>query len=269
MTDMTMLKMLVKDYEELTKIIAQKLQRLKSVYGVEEDSAKFDSLLKGERGLMGLEGLKGRVSRDIEKELRNIDIWTLWLEKIPGIGPAIAGGIILMYYVKNTPICQECDGELEKIEGGMKCKSCGAEAKDAGLLKYREETRDFPNISKWWAFMGRHTVDGVMPKRRKGTVVNWSTKGRTLGFHAGDQFNRQKDDHPYKAFMLDRKKKHAKNHPDWSKGHVHNAAKNETIKLFLAHFWTVARTIDELPLTEPYAGAIMGHSGIVNPFYWE
>jgi len=265
------LRMRVKDYEELTKVIAQKKQRLASYYGIDEakDQAKFDVMIKGERGMEGLETQKGRASRDIEKALDLFDIWRIWLKEIPGIGPALAGSLVLLYYSKNVPVCQKCGGDLEKIEGGMQCKECGAKAKADGVLQYREEKRDFPNISKWWAFMGRHTVDGVMPKRKAGTVSNWSTKGRTLGFHIGDQFNRQKDDHPYKAFMLERKKKHAKNHPDWSKGHIHNAAKNEAVKLFLAHFWTVAREIDGLEVTEPYAGCIMGHTGIIRPFYWD
>ena len=117
--------------------------------------------------------------------------------------------------------------------------------------------------------MGRNIIDGAMPKRKKGVQVNWSTPGRTIGFHIGDQFNRQKEDHPYKAFLIGRKKKHEKNHPDWSKGHIHNAAKNETVKLFLAHFWHVARTIEGLSVSEPYSGAIMGHTNIIKPFYWE
>jgi len=268
-TERAILRMRVKDYEELTKVIAQKKQRLASFYGMDEAKPEFDVLLKGERGMEGLETLKGRTSRGIERELRNIEVWSLWLEKVPGIGPAIAGGLVLLYYSRNVPICQKCGGDLEKIDGGMKCKSCGAEAKKDGLLKYREELRDFTNISKWWAFMGRHTVDGVMPKRKAGAMSNWSTKGRTLGYQIGDQFNRQADDHPYKAFMLERKRKHSLKHPDWTKGHIHNAAKNEAVKLFLAHFWVVAREIDELPVTDPYAGAIMGHTGIIRPFYWD
>jgi len=268
-TETTILRMRVKDYEELTKVIAQKKQRLISFYGIDEADPKLDPLLNGERGIEGLETLKGRASRDIERELRNIDIWPLWLEKIPGIGPAIAGGLVLLYYSKNVAICQKCGGDLEKIDGGLKCKTCGAEAKANGVLKYRAELRDFPNISKWWAFMGMHTVDGVMPKRKKGVVVNWSTKGRTLCYLAGEQFNRQTEDHPYKAIMLEKKRKYALKHPDWTKGHIHNAARHDTTKLFLAHFWVVAREIDELPVTDPYAGAILGHTGIIRPFYWD
>jgi hypothetical protein len=263
------LRMRVKDYEELTKVISQKKQRLAAYYGVDVDSSQFDPLLKGEKGMEGLETQKARAARDIEKALKLFDVWELWLKNIPGIGPAIAGSLVLLYYSKNVAICQKCEGDLEKIEGGLQCSVCGAKAKKDGVLKYREETRDFPNISKWWAFMGRHTVDGVMPKRKAGVVSNWSTKGRTLGFHIGDQFNRQKEDHPYKAFMLERKRKHAKSNPDWTIGHIHNAAKNEAVKLFLAHFWTVAREIDELPVTEAYAGTIMGHTGIIRPFYWD
>ena len=33
-------------------------------------------------------------------------------------------------------------------------------------------------------------------------------------------------------------------------------------------FWVVARTIDEKPITEPYAGTVLGHTNIVQPFYW-
>ena len=117
--------------------------------------------------------------------------------------------------------------------------------------------------------MGRHTVDGVFPKRKSGVQSNWSTIGRTVGYHIGEEINRQKEDHPYKALLNLRKEKHAKNHPEWKKGHVHNAAKNEVVKIFLAHWWTVARTLDGKPVSEPYAGALLGHTNIIKPFYWE
>lgn len=261
--EIRMLNYYYRTYEAITEAITKTKQRLATLPGI-DINPDFDSCLKGEKNAEGMETVKGRLSRALGKELVNWPIYE-WLKKVPGIGPALAAGIILKYYYKNTPICQDCGGEFIDFV----CQGCGKEAKGDGTLKYRLDFRDFPTISKWWAFMGRHTVDGVMPKRKKGVTSNWSTQGRTIGFHIGDQFNRQDDEHPYKKFMIDRKRKHAKNHPDWSKGHVHNAARNETVKLFLSHFWVIARTIEGLPVSEPYAWTIMGHTTIIEPFFWE
>jgi hypothetical protein len=261
------LNYLVKTYEEVTGVISRTKQRLQALPG-ETPEEQYESMLKGEKNAEGLETVKGRLSRAIEKELSQWEIWSLWMKHIPGIGPAIAGKLIILFYYRFTPVCKDCGGTLLKDEGKMVCESCGKTAKD-GLFKYRLDEKDFPTISKWWAYMGRHTVEGAMPKRKKGNQANWSTPGRTIGFQIGEQFNRQKDDHPYKAFLLSRKAKHERDNLDWKKGHIHNAAKNEAIKLFLSHFWVVARALQGKEVSEPYAGTIMGHTNIIKPFYWE
>ena len=261
------LNFLTRTYEGVTQLITKTKQRLQTMPG-ESGSEEFDTLLKGQGKTDGLDTVKGRITREIGKELKNWDIWEDWMQKIPGVGPYLAARLIIFYYYRFVPICQDCGGKLLKKDSALICEKCGKTSKGDGVLKHDIEIKDFATISKWWAYMGRHTVDGVMPKRKKGELANWSTPGRTVGFHVGDQFNRQKPDHPYKAFMLERKAKHARNHGEWSKGHIHNAAKNETIKLFLAHFWTVAREMDGKPVSEPYAGAIMGHTNIIDPFYF-
>lgn len=262
------LNYLVKTYEAETRLIAETLQRLQALMGKDEEYT-CDTLLTGDGNADGLMTIKGRSSRAIEKELVHWDIWEQWLKGVPGIGPAIAGRLILLFYYKFVPVCMSCGGDLLKVEGGFECHDCGKTAKGGGLLKHRIAEKDFQTISKWWAYMGRHTVEGVMPKRKAGKVSNWSTVGRTIGFHIGEQFNRQTEANPYKAFLVERKAKHARMHPEWTKGHIHNAAKNEAVKLFLSHFWVVAREIEGKPISEPYAGAIMGHTNIVKPFFWE
>lgn len=270
------LNFLVREYEGVTQLIAQTKQRLQSLPGDKRDE-EFDPLLKGEGKMEGLETVKGRISRELTKELSKWDIWEQWAKIIPGIGVYIMAELIILFYYRFIPICKDCGGGLEKKEvkketgkviNSLVCIECGKVAKE-GLLKHKLDFKDFPTISKWWAYMGMHTVDGVKPKRKKGFQSNWSTIGRTICYHIGEEVNRQKEDHPYKKFMLARKEKHARNHPEWSKGHIHNAAKNETAKLFLAHFWYIARTLEGKPVSEPYAGAIMGHTNIVKPFYWE
>jgi len=262
------LNFLVREYEGITSLITATKQRLLSLPG-DNGEKQFDDLLKGRNNEEGLETIKGRALRQIEKELKFWDVWTEWLKDFPGIGGYLAARLIIFFNYRFVPICKDCGGKLEREEGTMICQDCGKKAKDDGLLEYTTEKRDFPTISKWWAFMGRHTVDGNMPKRKKGQMSNWSTPGRTIGFHIGDQFNRQKEDNPYKKFMLDRKRRHEKNHEDWTKGHIHNAARNETVKLFLSHFWTVSRLLDGKPVSAPYAGALMGHTNIVQPFFWD
>lgn len=270
------LNFLVKEYTAVTQLIASTKQRLQSLPGEDRD-AEFDTLLKGQNHETGLETIKGRINRELEKELRLHDVWEQWAKNIPGIGPYIAAQLIILFYYRFVPVCKGCGGKLNKGETttetgkvikALLCSSCGKAAKE-GLLTHKLEYKDFPTISKWWAYMGRHTVEGVMPKRKAGVVSNWSTVGRTLGFHIGDQFNRQQDDNPYKAILNTRKLKRQKDHPGWSKGHIHNAAKNETVKIFLAHWWTVARTLEGREVSEPYAGAIMGHTNIVKPCYWK
>jgi uncharacterized protein (DUF983 family) len=266
------LNYLYRQYDGITRLISQAKQRICAMPGMSEDD--YDTCLNGEKNAEGMLTVKGRLSRSIEKELSMWPVWEAWLKYVPGIGPTLGAGLILTYYYKHIPICKECGGNLEKQENGdngnvFVCVDCGKASKGDGVLKHRLDFRDFATISKWWAFMGRHTVDGVMPKRKKGVVANWSTPGRTLGYHIGDQFNRQQADNPYKAFLLERKEKHARNHPDWTKGHIHNAAKNETTKLFLSHFWVVTRMLEGKDISEPYAGTIMGHTNIIKPFYWE
>ncbi|MEN6468026.1 MAG: hypothetical protein ABFD45_03615 [Smithella sp.] len=268
------LNFLVKQYDGITQLIAKTKQRICSLPGQEDDTT-CDTSLKGDGKSEGLLTVQGRYSRAIEKELPQWDVWEQWLKLVPGIGAWSAAKLIIFFNYKFVPVCKDCGGMLEKKESLsrgktiniLKCTDCGKTAKD-GLLKHKIEIRDFSTISKWWAYMGRHTIDGIMPKRKKGVLSNWSNEGRTLGFLIGEQFNRQPEDNPYKKFLLERKAKHARNHPDWSKGHIHNAAMNETIKLFLSHFWVVSRQLEGKPVSEPYAGALMGHTNIIKPFFW-
>jgi hypothetical protein len=90
-----------------------------------------------------------------------------------------------------------------------------------------------------------------------------------IGYQIADQFNRQVDRTEYGKYLLGRKAKREKTHPKASKGHRLNMAKNETVKLFLAHFWHVARELEGLSTEGPYIQAVGGHTGIIAPYYFE
>jgi len=261
------LNYLIRTYQSLTDMMSATKNRLQSLPG--DHPVKFDRIIHGEEKEEGLETVKGRISRMMIKELENFDIWTHWLSEVPGIGPAIGAELIMLYYYRYLAVCKDCMTRLEKVNGTYWCKTCEKSVKGEGNLDFELEIKDFPNISKWWAYMGRDIKDGVMRKRKKGEQLNWSTAGRRLGFLIGESFNKQQPEHLYKAVLLSEKTEYEKSQPDISKGWRHNKAKNNTVKLFLAHFWTVARTLDEKEVSKPYAMAIMGHTNYIKPFYYE
>lgn len=252
---------LVRTYDGFTRFGASAQNRYQSLIG--KEGMKYDDVIN-EAG-----SIKGKMLRRIEKTMGIWPYWTEYLANVPGIGPAIAGRLIIHFKYRFQAICPECAGDVEKKDGTMICLGCGKTLKGDGNLKYRIDERDFPTISKWWAFMGRHNVDGKMPKLKAGEVANWSTPGRTLGKLIGDSFIKQGAGNRYRQFYDQRKAKAQKDHQEASKGHIHNMAENEMIKLFLAHAWTVFRTLDGKPVTAPYAGVIMGHTNLVAPFYFE
>lgn len=261
------LNYLIRTYRSLTDMMAATKNRLQSLPG--DHPVKFDRILHGEEKEEGLETIKGRISRLIGKELPCWDVWEQWLKDVPGIGNVTAAELIMLYYYKYIPVCKDCVSPLEKKDGTYWCEKCQKSVKGEGNLDYLLGDKDFQTISKWWAYMGRDIQDGAMRKRKKGEQLNWSTAGRRLGFMIGESFNKQKPDHKYKSVLLSEKAKYEKSQPDISKGWRHNKAKNNMVKLFLAHFWTVCRTLDKKPVSDPYAMVIMGHTNYIKPFYFE
>ena len=262
----------IKTYAQVRDVVSSTKNRLQSLPG--DHPVQFDRILHREDKEEGLLSIKGKLGRMIEKELENYDIWNYWLKGVPGIGPAIAGELIMIYYHRYIPVCKDCMTRLEKRDGTYWCSHCEKSVKGEGNLDYLlDKSKDFPNISKWWAYMGRDIKDGAMRKRVKGGKIengenNWGNPKRRIGWLIGESFNKQDPDHLYKKVLLDEKAKYERTQPDISKGWRHNKAKNNAVKLFLAHFWTVARTLDGKSVTEPYAMTIMGHTGYVAPFYW-
>ena len=49
-----------------------------------------------------------------------------------------------------------------------------------------------------------------------------------------------------------------------SDAHLHSRAKRRTVKIFLSEYWLVARKARGLSISEPYAMAILGHSGKID-----
>lgn len=271
MKDETVVKglaFLCRAYDNIVKAKVSIKNRCAS-YGFGEDAKYQDEI-------QVLEKLQGQISRKMEKDLALWPVWSEWLKNLPGIGAFIGANLILLYYYKMTPVCPKCNAKLteKEVEENGKtlnqfwCPDCERAVKGDGNLSYRVDEKDFPHISGWWKYMGRHVIDGQAARRKKGVKSDWSTKGKVVGFQVGEQFNRQTAaDHPYKAFLLGRKAYREGTHPDASKGKRHAMALNETIKLFLSHFWIVARVLDSKSVTNPWIIEHGGHRDLIYPFF--
>ena len=264
----------IKNYIGLTKQIVQTRNRAHA-YGIDPAN---ETLITGRYGTdgkqktQGLESLKGMAARRISNTLKDFPIWSDWLDQVPGIGPAIGGQLVSLYYFRSVPICPKCTSDLIDFN----CPRCHTESKGQGILRYRTDLRDFPTISSWWHFMGRHVENGKMPKRRKmkdnETINpnNWSSVGRKVGFDIKESFNKFPSTHKYKVYAEKRKRYRMGTHPDATKMHRHNMAWNETVKLFLSHFWQVAHILDGAEMTEPWIIKHGEHdkSSIIPPYYF-
>ena len=108
--------------------------------------------------------------------------------------------------------------------------------------------------------------EGRVPKMEKGITIDWNPRGRTRCYLISHNFLRQNPE--YKHFYDLRKQHRQRTHPDATPGYKDNMARHEMMKLFLSHFWQVAREIEGLSLTKPYAMTVMGHTGFIEPFFW-
>ena len=117
--------------------------------------------------------------------------------------------------------------------------------------------------------MGRHVIEGKVPKRTKAVLSDWSTPGRQIGFQVGQSFIKKEGAHLYRAYYDKRRALRETTHPEATKMHKMNMSLNETVKMFLSHFWQVARTLDDLPVTVPYIVGKDPVHKIIPPFYWD
>jgi len=271
------LSSLAKDYDDVTKLRTKVINR---AHSLNPGSVKSNKTVKE------LKITKDRLSRELLAQLEFWPVWTEWMKQVPGIGPFIAANLIMLYYYKFTAICKECGADLdtetkETREDGSKvksfnCSACGKKASGQGLLHHRITRKTFPNVSKWWAYMGRacDPETGMVQKRQSGKQSNFSSKGKLIGYHIWQGVNKNQPAHHYKDYMLKQKETQLKKNEDreepWTDGHIHNAAGHETAKLVLSHFWHVARFLEEESTDGLYMEIIKGHlpDNRIPPFYW-
>lgn len=102
----------------------------------------------------------------------------------------------------------------------------------------------FSTVSKLWAYLGMHVVDGHAPKRRKGEKANWSPAGRVLCHQLGDSIVKMGKGGEYRAAYDATKARYEAERPDWTQAHRHNAASRYAVKSLLKAMWLAHRAYE-------------------------
>jgi len=166
----------------------------------------------------------------------------------------------------------------------------------AQLLAQIDDIGRFDNISKLWRFAGYGVVDGKHETNVAGEKSHYNALLKSIIYLVGDQFIKQRTEgfrEVYDAEKARQKTLHPQpvcaecglaavqgkrtingeevqtwrcptngNHrTSYTPAHIDLMARRKIVKLFLSRLWLIWREAEGLPTSEPYAMAILGHSG--------
>lgn len=131
-----------------------------------------------------------------------------------------------------------------------------------GLISLIGDVERFDSVSKLWAYAGYSVDNGAVQKRKRGEVANWNNKIRTLCYNLVDMFIKHRTP-VYRAIYDNEKARQVAK--GITLGHAHNRAIRRTAKIFLQHYWLVARTLAGLPVSAPWIIEHGGHTDYIAP----
>jgi len=124
------------------------------------------------------------------------------------------------------------------------------------------------HVGHWYRYAG--ICPGIV--WQPGQKRPWSAFAKTLvTFRLGECLIKQKS-RPggyYGRLYEQAKRRYAETHPEWTRGHIHNAARRWMVKRFLSHLWEVCYEDyygQDAPM--PYPIAILGHADYEPPPAW-
>ena len=185
-----------------------------------------------------LERAEHRAFRKLKSELSDHPIWSVFLEDVRGVGPAMAGVIISEIDITKA----EYPSSLWKY-AGLDVASDGN-----GRSRKKEHLVDAEYI----------TADGEV-KTRKSITFNPFLKTKLVGV-LGASFLRAGKDNTYAKAYYEYKNR-IENHPahvEKSKGHRHNMATRYMVKRFLVDLYKEWRKLEGLPVSPEYSEAKLG-----------
>ena len=112
-------------------------------------------------------------------------------------------------------------------------------------------------VSALWRYAGYAVINGEREKPTKGEKLHYNAELKKNLYLVATSFMRCGS--PYREIYDSAREYYDVKHPEWTKGHSHNAALRKMTKLFLSHLWEHWRTLEGLPLREAYVFDQLGH----------
>jgi len=279
---------LVSEYGVLSKEQMEKLavlrQLVSSYYGIQKVRVamgnRTTAIVKeyGEtehtKMLKDVYDISEKIEKTIVKYIRSVvrefPIYTQWLKYVVGVGDVLAAGLIAgiktpARFSNISKLWHYCgqhvvDGEAPSRRKGAKvdwnpfmrtlCWKLGESfVKTKGF--YRSAYDRFRGVEE------RKSEEGIIRPIDK--CIGYVPKDDKVIEVVGDK--------PLTKSKIEKLKKmgYAELRVGMTKAHIHARAKRKTVKLFIAHLWHKWREIEGLPITKPYAHALLGHSDFVEP----
>jgi hypothetical protein len=170
--------------------------------------------------------------KSLEPIVKEFPLWNEFLVHVKGVGPMMAGVILSVIDIHIAT-------HSSKI-----WKYAGIDVTEFGTGRSRKADSlvDRTYVNK----------DGV-EEIRKSITFNPFLKTKLLGV-LGPSFLRTGKDNKYSQIYYGYKNR-LENHPNWaeeSKLHIHNASIRYMIKMFIIDLYTAWRTLEGLPVSQPY-----------------
>ena len=171
------------------------------------------------------------------KVLSDFPIWVEFLDKVKGVGPAMAGVLL-----------SEIDISKAKYPSSL-FKLAGIDVAEDGKGRSRRKEHQVEYTDK----DGKTAI-------KKGITFNPFLKTKLCGVLGGAFLKAGDKNNPYKDAYYDYKNRleNDPNHSLKSKGHRHNMANRYIIKLFLIDLHMKWRELEGLPVSVPYHEAKLG-----------
>ncbi|MBW2674350.1 MAG: hypothetical protein JRD89_13230 [Deltaproteobacteria bacterium] len=224
-----------------------------------------------------------KLKREIKGELRGIPVWR-WLKTIKGIDAVMAGGLVawlddparaphpsswFRYAGLDVwPYCLACEEYFDfdwRPSERPKCPKCGAALVGRAPRRVRGEKAPWNwrlRTHLWKVFK-----QILQAEKRKGVYKEGAFYGPAYERYKAEEIEKCRREGLRIVPSEDLPTKGGKKYEPpgvISVGHVDARARRRMLKLFLAHLWVVWRTMEGLPVHEPYA-ARLGHRVIPPP----
>jgi len=142
------------------------------------------------------------------------------------------------------------------------------------LLAQIDDIEQFATISKLWRFSGYAVIDGQREYNKPGEKSHFNKTLKSVCFLIVESFIKQQTPIYADIYYME-KERLRRIHPEkivngngktkYNDGHLHAMAMRKTAKIFLQHLWLVWRTLEGLPVSDPYIHEIGGHTHIIPP----